>query len=167
MAWQRWARLEPHSGNKLAGSLPQWFLSMYCYSVIDNVPVCGETQWPNTEGKIYWPWWCWYFFPVSGELFSRTFSGEENKQAKHTVYSQESISLVWWLDWGWNPDGSRSWEELEIKSLQQFCNTSIWGDQIAPGSRGMAMMNLISSGNFVYMSYRGNSPKPGCCTVLL
>jgi len=40
----RLARLELHSGIKLAGSLPQWYLSMDFkhYNVIDSVPVNGE-----------------------------------------------------------------------------------------------------------------------------
>lgn len=53
-----------------------------------------------------------------------------------------------------------------MKSLKQYCNASIWGDQVAPGSRGMTMMNLISCRNFVYIRYRRNSPKRVCSSIL-
>lgn len=53
-----------------------------------------------------------------------------------------------------------------MKSLKQCCNASIWGDQVAPGSRGMTMMNLISCRNFVYIRYRRNSPKRVCSSIL-
>lgn len=53
-----------------------------------------------------------------------------------------------------------------MKSSKQYCNASIWGDQVAPGSTGMTMMNLISNRNFVYIRKRRNSPKRVCYSLL-
>lgn len=112
---QGWAGLELCSGITLAGPLPRWFHSMDFrhYNVInDETMTRGILTVTQHRGKDLLALGVVIFTPCIWKTVLMDFFGVENKQwlwAKHTVYSQDSISLAWWSDLVWNPDEDRSW----------------------------------------------------------